>query len=98
MRAMSHSTISAKVGKPFEVSLPFNPGAGYQWEPAVDAEQVTLVDKSTEAPSAGIGGQAVQKFVFQPVAAGSAQLKFLLKRRWESAAADTKIVDVEIKA
>jgi predicted secreted protein len=95
---MSRSTMSAKVGTPFEVSLPFNPGAGYQWEPAVDTEQVTLVDKHTEAASADIGGRAVQKFVFQPVAPGNTQIKFTLKRRWESAAADTKVVDVEIKA
>jgi predicted secreted protein len=90
--------MSAKVGTPFEVALPVHPGAGYQWEPALDTEQVTLVNKHTEPASAGIGGQAVQKFVFQPVAAGNTQIKFMLKRRWESAAADTKVVDVEIKA
>ena len=95
---MSGSKMSAKVGTPFEVALPVNPGAGYQWESVVDNDQVTLVDKITEAPSEGIGGGTVQKFVFKAVAAGKTQLKFALKRRWETAAADTKVVDVEIKA
>ena len=95
---MSHSTMSAKLGTPFEVSLPFNAAAGYQWEPSLDEAQVSLVTKITEAPEAGIGGRAVQKFVFRPVAAGNTQLKFLLKRRWETAAADTRIVDVDIEA
>jgi predicted secreted protein len=71
------------VGKPFEVRLRAYPGSGALWHFITEPGTARLLERRTE-PSASIGGEAAQVFVFDPDVGGRLDLRFVLRRPWEA--------------
>jgi len=96
----SDSTCNVNVGQPFVIRLNENLSTGYAW--TYDFDKTLLKFEGKDAASscnqavvAGCGSSA--SFKFTPIAAGSAKLKFIYSRSWESVEpAETKIYNVTI--
>jgi predicted secreted protein len=78
-------SVEAAVGETFEVELEGVPTSGFLWEAVVVPEDlVRLVGDDVDAAPGPIGGSAVQRFRFEALSAGEAELGFAYRRPWES--------------
>jgi predicted secreted protein len=93
---MSAEARQVAVGTEFEVRLASPASAGYVWAVAdVPAGVECSGRKVDPAPTASLPGDGTtQVFSCKAVAAGSHVIHFVLKRPWESTAADTHSVTV----
>jgi predicted secreted protein len=84
-------------GVPFKVALGSAPGStGYEWQPDALPEGVKLTGSAFSLPaSAATGDGGVQAFHLVAERAGRFRLRFVLKRRWESAPIQTREIEVE---
>jgi predicted secreted protein len=59
-------------------------GTGFSWAPAPpESGNLRLVDQRAEVrPQAAPGASEIQVFTFEPVALGSAQLRFVYRQPW----------------
>lgn len=79
------SRIETRVGEAFDVEVEAVPTSGFQWQvAALDAERLRLVSDDLEATSDRIGGSTLQRFRFEALAPGEAELRLALARPWES--------------
>jgi predicted secreted protein len=90
------------VGQQFAVLLHSNPSTGYGWTAQFDAKALSQVSKTYESsqatPMPGSGG--TDRFLFQGLTAGPADLKFTYARSFDppgTAPAQTMIFKVTVK-
>ena len=97
--------ISVKNGELFVVELPANPSTGYQWSVVQPPDAVELVEEHVAPPAAGttaaglpaaVGSSGDQKFTFMAKRQGEAEIRFELKRAWESEPIDTRSFTVVV--
>jgi inhibitor of cysteine peptidase len=75
---------SVKVGELTTVRLPENPTTGYRWQTASDDACLRLVDDRFDGAQSPRGAGGVRVLVFEAVRAGSASLRLMKSRSWES--------------
>ena len=91
------TTLDVRVAVPFEVPLGSAPGAGYTWQLDAVPDGIELLGSDfSQRADAPIGDPATQVFRLRAGRSGQFVLSFVLKRRWEAAAMETR--DVEINA
>ncbi len=79
------SEVETRVGEEFEVEVEAVPTSGFQWQVAgLDAERLRLVSDDLDVTSDRIGGSARQRFRFEALAEGEAEVRLALSRPWES--------------
>jgi predicted secreted protein len=88
--------VTAIVGEEFTIALEANPATGYQWEPEYDTSLIRLVDREFSSTGAGIGSASSECFRWLALAKGIALIRFIYKRKWETAAADEVVLQVRI--
>ncbi len=89
--------IKTKRGEPFVVRLPSHGTAGYQWALSGSAPDfVRLHKRSTKTAQPGMGATADEEVYLISDEAGTFKVELELKRPWESTAAKTHRVDVEV--
>ena len=95
---MTNETVMVDRGQEFKVALESSPGTGYVWALQALPEGVRLVDSSQEPPASGLlpGGAIIQVFRFHAMARGEHAICFVLKRAWESEAAESRTVTVKV--
>jgi predicted secreted protein len=89
--------IRATVGEPFSVELEAMATAGYVWSLRDPPGLLRPVEETTERGGGGVGAAVRQKFLFEPVAPGSAKLVFQYGRPWEKAATETVEIQVQVE-
>lgn len=76
--------VETAVGDEFEVELEGVPTAGFRWEASPpEPACVRLLGDEVEAARGRAGGPAVQRFRFEALASGEAELRFAYRRPWE---------------
>lgn len=96
------TTIKAKVGSEFAITLGSNITTGYTWEfkSAPDQKLVSLVDERYEAPAKAdqVGAAGKQRFRFKVLAPGTTKLDLQYVRPWEEPrqAVQTALFTVEL--
>jgi predicted secreted protein len=79
--------IRVKSGETFEVPFEVSAGTGFRWEVDLStaaAKIIVPVAEDREVASTVPGGRTVQRFRFQALAAGKADLTFRYRRSWEA--------------
>jgi predicted secreted protein len=90
--------LTVAVGAQFDVELGATPTTGYTWELASVPLGVQLSGSEFKLPSgAGIGDGGTQVFHLQVDHVGRFDLYFQLKRRWEAAPIETRLIEVEAR-
>ena len=87
--------IPVRVGADFSVDLPSTPTTGYRWQP-VDLPGVRLLDTEFTPAGTAPGEGGTQHFRLRALETGQHTLTFELKRAWESDAAGTKTVEIDV--
>lgn len=72
------------VGDLTTVRLPEKPTTGYRWQAASDDACLRLVDDRFDGAQSPRGAGGVRVLVFEAVRAGSASLRLVKCRSWES--------------
>lgn len=96
------TTIKAKVGSEFSITLGSNITTGYTWEfkTSPDLKLVSLVDERYEAPAKTdqVGAAGKQRFRFKVLAPGTTKLDLQYVRPWEEPrqAVQTALFSVEL--
>lgn len=75
---------SVQVGDRTEVRLPENPTTGYRWQIPSDDSRFRLVEDRFEGAQSPRGAGGVRVLVFDAVRSGSASLRLVKCRSWES--------------
>jgi predicted secreted protein len=83
-------------GEEFVIVLEANPTTGYQWEPEYDASLLQLVNREFSATDASVGSAATECFRWRALAAGTALIRFIYKRKWETSSADEIVFHISI--
>lgn len=89
--------MTVALGASFEVELGSGPSTGYMWEllePHDDVLQIS--SRFREQAGAGVGDGGSQVFELQAQKTGKQQLHFVRKRRWEQAAIDSRVIDIDV--
>lgn len=86
MSAIDHPPLQlqASVGQALTIALPSTPGSGVLWQLPAAPTGCSLTEADSQVSGAGIGGVSRQQFVLTCAAAGQHDLRFELKRPWES--------------
>ncbi len=96
------TTIKAKVGSEFSITLGSNITTGYTWEfkTAPDLKLISLVDEKYEAPAKSdqVGAAGKQRFRFKVLAPGATKLDLQYVRPWEDPrqSVQTAVFSVEL--
>lgn len=91
----SSHLINAKPGEEFLVELESVPG--YQWDAHVDGQKLEIVKKEFVPPNGTrIGGSGTDVFTFKSLTGGDSELRFVYKRPWENAGAET--FEIKVRA
>ncbi|MDP5225726.1 MULTISPECIES: protease inhibitor I42 family protein [Arthrobacter] len=97
--------ITVESGELFAVELPANPSTGYQWSVVQVPDAVELVEEHVAPPAAGttaaglpaaVGSSSSQKFTFMAKHTGETEIRFELKRAWESEPIDSRTFTVVV--
>lgn len=89
--------LQAGVGQPLLIELQATPSAALVWSPTVAPGDCTLTQADSVPDGSGVGGHALQRFTFVCTSAGQRQLRFELKRPWESTVRAVQRVDVDVR-
>lgn len=94
---MTVKIINVKVGEEFTVPIQSTPTTGYVWEVQSLPQSIQFLDSDFEKPPGSVlpGAQITQVFRFQLLQAGEYPITFVLKRQWESNAAESLTVTVK---
>ena len=76
--------LQVRAGQALTIELESFPGAGAIWQAPATPAGCHLTAADSVASSPGVGGPARQRFVLSCDKAGERQLRFELKRPWES--------------
>ena len=88
--------LTVVTGSPFEVELGASPTTGYTWELASPPVGVRVLwSDFDQPPDAAIGDGGKQIFRLQADSGGRFELRFDLKRRWETTPIQTRVIEVE---
>jgi predicted secreted protein len=89
--------MNVALGASFEVELGSGASTGYTWELLAPHEGITLVASGFREPAgAAIGDGGSQIFELRALRPGRQQLLFVRKRRWEQAAIDSRVIDIDV--
>jgi predicted secreted protein len=95
---MGGPVLTIAVGVRFDVELGATPSTGYVWELPSPPAGVDLLGSDFKlAPAAAIGDGGAQVFHLQIAHAGRFDLHFQLRRRWEAAPIETRVVEVDAR-
>jgi predicted secreted protein len=90
-----HVKLTVVTAVAFDVELASAPSTGYMWELFELPRGVRLLGSEfRQRPSAAVGDPGVEVFHLIADEPGQFSLNFDLKRRWESEAVQSQIVDV----
>ncbi len=89
--------LQSSVGQPLLIELEATPGAAVVWSPPVAPDDCTLTQSDSVPDGSGVGGQALQRFTFVCTSAGQRQLRFELRRPWETVVRAVQRVDVDVR-
>jgi predicted secreted protein len=88
--------MDVEIGVPFDVELGSAPTTGYAWELLSLPVGIELLGSDFSLPpGAAIGDGGVQVFHLRTSRAGHFELRFVLKRRWQTQPIQERIVEVE---
>jgi inhibitor of cysteine peptidase len=92
----SGDTTKAALGQSLEIRLQENPTSGYRWHVLQAGEPVCkLLSDSFTAGLEAPGQSGVHRWTFQAVAAGTASIRMIYRRAWETGeAARTFMLDL----
>ena len=91
--------LTAHVATPFKIELAATPTTGFAWEPAELPDGVRLIGSRFTPPATAMpGAGGTQVFELQAARPGRVQLRFALKRSWETGAAQHETVEVDVRA
>lgn len=101
MSIIEHPLIALSVlsGQPVSIDLPSMPGAGLMWQAPAAPAGCTLVAAAPPPapPGGGIGGPGQQRFQLTCAGAATHDLRFVLKRSWESEVRAVQRVQVQVR-
>lgn len=81
----SGATAKAALGQSLEIRLQENPTSGYRWHVVQAGEPVCkLLSDSFTAGLEAPGQSGVHRWTFQTVAAGTASIRMIYRRAWET--------------
>ena len=88
------------MGQSLEIRLEENPTSGYRWHVVQAGEPVCKTVSDSFAPGIGAPGQpGVHRWTFQTVAAGTASIRLIYRRAWETnEAARTFTLDLRVSS
>jgi predicted secreted protein len=91
--------MDVETGVPFDVELGSAPTTGYAWELLSLPAGLELLGSDFSLPAAAaIGDGGVQVFHLRASRAGHFELRFVLKRRWQTQPIQERIVEIESRA
>jgi predicted secreted protein len=97
-RANGHE-IEAKMNEEFEISLAETRTAGYRWTVEnAGAPVCRLLEETSQADLAGMGGSAKHVWRFEAVAAGTGEIKLRYGRPWENSAEPARTFVLKVRA
>ncbi|MDJ0313489.1 protease inhibitor I42 family protein [Arthrobacter sp. H35-D1] len=94
--------ITVQAGEPFNVDIRATPATGYQWCVAGVPSGIELlndafvVDLQNGSP-APIPSSGTHRFHFLAVETGRVEVRFVLKRTWETEALEQRVEVVEVR-
>lgn len=89
--------LKAKVGESLVISIPANPTTGYMWEIEFCDSRLEFSKLPYHRLSGKIGGGGVQEFKITARQAGDFEIRFILKRPWETEAKEIRIYRISVK-
>jgi predicted secreted protein len=90
--------LTVVAGTPFDVELGAGPSTGYMWQLESPPLGVQLLGNDfKQPPSAAIGDGGTQVFNLRAEHAGHFKLHFQLKRRWETSAIQSQVIEVDAR-
>src|SRR5260370_5416547 len=72
--------LSARLHKPFDVTLTSRASSGYEWRPIYDSASIRLIRKRHRMKSKGFGAAGQEVFEFEPLQTGDHAITFELVR------------------
>jgi inhibitor of cysteine peptidase len=92
------STVALRLGQRLTISLPGNPTTGFMCEivPGAEAVLAQQGDPDFQRESSALGAGGIYRFAFQAVGVGSAPLKMIYHRRFESGVPPARSFEVEV--
>ena len=92
------TVLDVLVAAAFDVPLGSASGAGYTWQLDAVPDGIELLgSESSQRADAQIGDPATQVFHLRAGRAGHFVLSFVLKRRWEAVAIETRQVEINAR-
>jgi predicted secreted protein len=90
--------VTVAVDTPFDLELGSAPGTGYMWELLPPPQGVRLLaTRFEQKPAAQPGDGGTQVFTCQAHSPGRLALHFVLKRRWEQASVQERVIEVDVR-
>ena len=90
--------LTVVAGEPFEVELGAAPTTGYMWQLVTPPASVQLLGSDfKQPPAAAIGDGGTQVFRLQAEHPGRFDLRFELKRQWETTPIQTSVIEVDAR-
>jgi predicted secreted protein len=90
--------IRTTVSTTFELHVQEIPTSGYVWRASRLPAGIELVDDGyTDAPGPAIGAARSRRFRFRARSPGSFSLSLELRREWEDAPRETRVVEVDVR-
>ena len=90
-------SVSTQVGGEFAIRLDSNPGTGAIWYFVPSMGGSELLREISEPHGVAISSAATQTFVFRGTTPGTHELRFALKRSWESLVLRHAVASVTIR-
>ncbi|HTZ70950.1 MAG TPA: protease inhibitor I42 family protein [Acetobacteraceae bacterium] len=98
-RSQNGGTVEVQTGETFRLHLSENPTTGYRWYVALPADAVLrVVDDSFEKLHDNPGAGGMRHWTFAADRPGVVRLQFDRKRAWETQAAESFTVTIDVKA
>lgn len=92
-------TVDVVAGEPFRIQLSENPTTGYRWQLASPAHaELRVVDDAFALAQDKPGGGGMRHWTFVADHPAVVTLQFERKRSWETQAAETFTVTIDVKA
>jgi len=92
-------TVDVVAGEPFRIQLSENPTTGYRWQLASPASaELRVGDDAFALSQDKPGGGGVRHWTFTADRPAVVTLQFERKRAWETQAAETFTVTIDVKA
>jgi len=98
-RSQNGGTVDVPAGEPFRIQLSENPTTGYRWQLASPAStELRAVDDGFALSQDKPGAGGMRHWTFAADRPGVVRLQFDRKRAWETQAAESFTVTIDVKA